>query len=104
MLDAVEMFGYGNWKDIARHVESKNEFQVKERYIKRYINGAIGTHTWSEELRGNATDHTQNSDRGPLSPTLTGKLPPINVAPQVLLFQTYWVLRLSAFVRLPPIN
>ena len=83
LLDAVEMFGYGNWKDIARHVESKNEFQVKERYIKRYINGAIGTHTWSEELRGMATDHTQNSDRGPLSPTLTGKLPPINVAPQV---------------------
>ena len=28
MLDAVEMFGYGNWKDISSHVESKNEAQV----------------------------------------------------------------------------
>ena len=28
LLDAVEMYGYGNWKDIARHVESKNETQV----------------------------------------------------------------------------
>jgi len=82
LLDAVEMFGYGNWKDISRHVESKNEHQVKERYIKRFINGAIGSASWSEELRGTAQDHTQNSDRGPLSPTLTGKLPPINVAPQ----------------------
>jgi DNA-binding transcriptional regulator/RsmH inhibitor MraZ len=51
LLDAVEMFGYGNWKDIARHVESKNEQQVKERYIKRFINGAIGIHTWKEDLR-----------------------------------------------------
>ena len=28
LLDAVEMFGYGNWKDISSHVESKNEAQV----------------------------------------------------------------------------
>lgn len=89
LLDAVEMFGYGNWKDIARHVESKNEQQVKERYIKRFINGAIGIHTWKEDLRGAATDHTQPADRGPLSPTLTGKLPPINVAPQESLLLGY---------------
>ena len=35
-----------------------NDFQVKERYIKRFINGAIGTYTWKEDLRGKATDHT----------------------------------------------
>ena len=28
LLDAVEMFGYGNWKDIASHLETKNETQV----------------------------------------------------------------------------
>lgn len=89
LLDAVEMFGYGNWKDVTRHVESKNEQQVKERYIKRFINGAIGHHTWQEDLRGAAIDHTQPADRGPLSPTLTGKLPPINVAPQESLLLGY---------------
>lgn len=89
LLDAVEMFGYGNWKDIARHVESKNESQVRDRYTKRFINGAIGTATWSEDLRGRAIDHTQENDRGPLSPTLTGKLPPINVAPQEALLLGY---------------
>ena len=52
---------------------------MKEEYIKHYIYGLVGKHTWKEELRGYAVDHTQAADRGPLSPTLTGKLPPINV-------------------------
>ena len=32
LLDAVEMFGYGNWKDIAKHVETKGEGQVLHVY------------------------------------------------------------------------
>ena len=79
LLDAVEMFGYGNWKDIAAHIEKKTPETAKEEYIKQYIHGIVGKHTWKEELRGYAHDHTQASDRGPLSPTLTGKLPPIAV-------------------------
>ena len=71
LLDAVEMFGFGNWKDISKHVETKNEYQVKERFIKCFINGPLGRATWSEDLRGHAVDHTQDNDRGPLSPTLT---------------------------------
>ena len=42
----------------------------------------MGKHTWREQLRGFAIDHTQSSDRGPLSPTLTSKLPPITVSTQ----------------------
>merc|ERR1712241_998093 len=74
------MFGYGNWKDIASHIEKKTPETAKEEYIKQYIHGIVGKHTWREELRGYAHDHTQASDRGPLSPTLTGKLPPIAVS------------------------
>ena len=80
LLDAVEMYGYGNWKDIAAHIEKKTPETTKEEYIKHYIHGIVGKHTWKEELRGYATDHTQASDLGPLSPTLTGKLPPIAVS------------------------
>ena len=29
LLDAVEQFGYGNWKDIAQHVETKSLEQTK---------------------------------------------------------------------------
>ena len=89
LLDAVEMFGFGNWKDIAKHVEVKTDLQVKERYIKCFINGPLGRHTWREESRGHAVDHTQDTDRGPLSPTLTSKLPPINIAPTEALLLGY---------------
>ena len=49
LLDAVEMFGFGNWKDIAKHIETKSDVQVKERYIKCYITGVVGKYTWSED-------------------------------------------------------
>jgi transcriptional adapter 2-beta len=75
-------YGYGNWKDIASHVENKTPEQSKEEYIRQYIYGSVGKHTWREELRGFAVDHTQAADRGPLSPTLTSKLPPISVSSQ----------------------
>ena len=89
LLDAVEQYGYGNWKDIARHIESKTPEQAKEQYIKHYIHGVVGKHTWKEELRGLQTDHTQAADRGPLSPTLTSKLPPISVNNQEAMLLGY---------------
>lgn len=89
LLDAVEQYGYGNWKDIASHVETKNPEQSKEEYIRQYIYGSVGKHTWREELRGFAVDHTQAADRGPLSPTLTSKLPPICVSSQEALLLGY---------------
>ena len=63
LLDAVEMFGFGNWKDIAKHVETKSDVQVKERYIKCYIRGVVGKFTWTEDSRGLAVDHTQSSSQ-----------------------------------------
>lgn len=89
LLDAVEMYGYGNWKDIAGHIETKTADQCKEELIKHFIHGIVGKYTWKEELRGYAVDHTQAADRGPLSPTLTGKLPPINVSGQEALLLGY---------------
>jgi transcriptional adapter 2-beta len=89
LLDAVEQFGYGNWKDIARYIETKTPEQAKEEYIRQYIHGLVGKHTWKEELRGYQIDHTQAADRGPLSPTLTGKLPPITVSGQEALLLGY---------------
>ncbi len=90
LLDAVEQFGFGNWKDIAGHVDTKSAEQAKEEYIRHYIHGLVGKHTWREDLRGYAVDHTQQeADRGPLSPTLTGKLPPIAVSGQEALLLGY---------------
>jgi len=93
LLEAVEMYGYGNWKDISKYVETKDEGCVKERYIKCYIQGVVGQQTWDEDTRGVQVDHTQDKDRGPLSPTLTSKLPPINVAPNQALLLGYMPAR-----------
>ena len=82
-------YGYGNWKDIASYVENKTPEQAKEEYISQYIYGVVGKHTWKEELRGYAVDHTQAADRGPLSPTLTSKLPPIAVTSEEALLLGY---------------
>ena len=48
--------------------------------------------TRREELRGFAVDHTQAADRGPLSPTLTSKLPPISVSSQEAVLVHFFVL------------
>ena len=63
--------------------------EVKEEFITHYIHGLVGKHTWKEELRGYQIDHTQAADRGPLSPTLTGKLPPISLSNQEALLLGY---------------
>ena len=68
--------------DLFLRIEDKSMEEVKEEYITHYIHGLVGKHTWKEELRGYQIDHTQAADRGPLSPTLTGKLPPIAVSGQ----------------------
>ncbi len=68
LLDAVEQFGFGNWKDIAGHVgPTKGPAQAKREYIRHYIHGLVGKHTWREELRGYAVDHTQVGKMGPLA-------------------------------------
>jgi len=89
LLDAVEQWGYGNWKEIAHHIETKTPEQTKQEYLRNYIYGVVGRYTWKEELRGYQIDHTQAADRGPLSPTLTGKLPPISLSNQEALLLGY---------------
>lgn len=88
-MNLLLRYGYGNWKDIASYVETKTPEQTKEEYIRQYIYGSVGKHTWKEELRGFAVDHTQAADRGPLSPTLTSKLPPISVTSEEALLLGY---------------
>ena len=52
-------WGYGNWKEIAHHIETKTPEQTKQEYLRNYIYGVVGRYTWKEELRGYQIDHTQ---------------------------------------------
>ena len=108
MLDAIEQFGYGNWEDVAKHVETRdseskqiklaietitNTFSLpesKEHYCDRFVTGTIGKLTWqglpngllaSGESRLTAIDHTC-PDNAPLSPSITSRLPPLAIQPE----------------------
>ncbi|QQP49674.1 Uncharacterized protein FKW44_010426 [Caligus rogercresseyi] len=89
LLDAVEQFGYGNWKDISGHIETKSPAAAEKQYNSHYIHGVVGKHTWKEDLRGNAVDHTLESDRGPLGPSLSAQLPPLLISSEEALLLGY---------------
>lgn len=83
LLDAIEQYGFGNWEDISKHIETKSPEDAKEEYTARFLIGTVGRHTWlpaSQNMRPNLIDHTQD-DHGPLSQITTQRLPPIEVSP-----------------------
>uniref|UniRef100_A0A0P5IF14 Transcriptional adapter n=1 Tax=Daphnia magna TaxID=35525 RepID=A0A0P5IF14_9CRUS len=90
LLDAIEQFGYGNWEDVAKHVETRGSEESKEHYCERFVTGTIGKLTWqglpngqlaSGESRLSAVDHTC-PDNAPLSPSITSRLPPLAIEPE----------------------
>nr|CAG4650937.1 EOG090X058A [Simocephalus serrulatus] len=90
LLDAIEQFGYGNWEDVAKHVETRDSEKSKDHYCERFVTGTIGKLTWlglpngllaSGESRLTAIDHTC-PDNAPLSPSITSRLPPLAIQPE----------------------
>ncbi|CAG7829608.1 unnamed protein product [Allacma fusca] len=82
LLDAIEQYGFGNWQDISKHIESKSPSEAKEEYVKRFVEGTTGQITWNnlKEKVQRPVDHTVVDD-GPLSPTLTQQLAPLDIQP-----------------------
>ena len=70
LLEAVELYGFGNWNDVAAVIGTQTPEEVKEHFCNYYVYGNIGKHTW-DVLRNTTLeikDHTCE-DR-PLSPSL----------------------------------
>nr|CAG4644755.1 EOG090X058A [Leptodora kindtii] len=93
LLDAIEQFGYGNFEDVAKHVETRDSERAKEYYCRRFVNGTIGRATWpalpdgllsSGEERLTAIDHTC-PENSPLSPSLASRLPPLLIQTEEML-------------------
>ncbi|CAD6993269.1 transcriptional adapter 2B isoform X1 [Ceratitis capitata] len=80
LLDAIEQYGFGNWEDISKHIETKSAEDAKEEYVKRFVNGTIGLHTWTpaQSQRPLLVDHT-SEDNGPLGATALQRLPPLDI-------------------------
>uniref|UniRef100_A0A1A8MJV6 Transcriptional adapter n=1 Tax=Nothobranchius pienaari TaxID=704102 RepID=A0A1A8MJV6_9TELE len=79
LLDAIEQYGFGNWEDMAAHVgASRTPQEVMEHYVTMYIHGNLGKACIPDNIPNRVTDHTCPSG-GPLSPSLTTPLPPLDI-------------------------
>lgn len=60
----MEHYGFGNWDDIAKDIETRSAEDAKEEYINKFLNGTIGRHTWQLESdqRPILVDHTADDD------------------------------------------
>jgi len=58
LLDGLEQFGHGNWNDVSRYVETKGPTDCRDAVNNMFVSGPIGSSTYKESERGNATDHT----------------------------------------------
>lgn len=81
LLNAIELYGFGNWEDISKHIETRSPEDAKEEYINKFLNGTVGRYTWKSSLenRPKLNDHTLD-DTGPLSNSLSQRLPPLEVS------------------------
>ncbi|KAJ8008065.1 hypothetical protein DPEC_G00100900 [Dallia pectoralis] len=79
LLDAIEQYGFGNWEDMAAHVgASRTPQEVMDHYVSMYIHGNLGKACIPDSIPNRVTDHTCPGG-GPLSPSLTTPLPPLDV-------------------------
>ena len=91
LLEAVELYGYGNWEDTAKLVGTRTATEVREHFITYYVQGNAGRVCWSHASRETyqANDHTCSSgSSSSLSPSLTTPLtaiPALSLLEQQLL-------------------
>lgn len=64
LLKAVEHYGFGNWDDISKDIETRSAEDAKEEYINKFLSGTVGRHTWQLESdqRPILVDHTAGDD------------------------------------------
>ncbi|XP_052855994.1 transcriptional adapter 2B isoform X1 [Drosophila gunungcola] len=81
LLDAIEQYGFGNWEDISKHIETKSAEDAKEEYVNKFVNGTIGRATWTpaQTQRPRLIDHTGDDDAGPLGTNALATLPPLDI-------------------------
>ncbi|XP_017007514.2 transcriptional adapter 2B isoform X1 [Drosophila takahashii] len=81
LLDAIEQYGFGNWEDISKHIETKSAEDAKEEYVNKFVNGTIGRATWTpaQSQRPRLIDHTGDDDAGPLGSSALSTLPPLDI-------------------------
>ncbi|XP_067129545.1 transcriptional adapter 2-beta-like [Centruroides vittatus] len=80
LLENIEQFGFGNWSACAVD-EERTADEIEKHYTDLYILGSIGRATWDIEQKHHIHDHTV-MEGGPLSPSLSIPLPPLELTTQ----------------------
>jgi len=80
LLEAVEVYGFGNWEDTAKLVGNRRTpEEVKRHFITYYVQGNVGRVCWASASPETyeSKDHTCSGSTSSLSPSLTTPLPAI---------------------------
>jgi len=69
LLNAIEHYSYGNWKDVSQHIGTRTAEEARDEYIGRFLGGEIGRYTWVPGLRSRCklTDLTVSLEDDPLA-------------------------------------
>jgi len=80
LLQGIEQYGYGNWSQISKFVESKSIADCEKQYKKCYVEGAVGKYTLLKHLAPlSVIDQTALRKESPLSGLCVGKLLPSSI-------------------------
>lgn len=86
LLDSVEQYGFGNWQDISKHIETKSPEDAKEEYISKFLNGTIGRHTWGPQFENRPVlkDYTHPMDTSQITKAsiVADKVPALDILPE----------------------
>lgn len=94
LLNAIEHYSFGNWKDISQHIATRTPDEAREEYINRFLEGSIGRVTWPQAATSRPCVKDLTAvDSGPLSPRVTSHLPPLDITPEEAAQLDYMPLR-----------
>lgn len=78
----MELYGFGNWELVSKHIGTKTPEEVKQEYISRYLEGSIGRHTWGKVKNTRVVHCELEQDKGPLAQEVMSRLPPLDITPE----------------------
>ncbi|RHY27580.1 hypothetical protein DYB32_006680 [Aphanomyces invadans] len=75
LLEGIEMFGMGNWKDIAEHVGTKTDKKCESHYVVNYLKLSMTPDSPEKQSRSNAATNAADDDKEKMGSALAGYMP-----------------------------
>lgn len=69
LLEAVELYGFGNWNDVSAFIGIYSPDEVREHFCNYYVYGNIGKQTWDVQRNTKLEIKDHTCDDRPISPS-----------------------------------